>query len=73
MGNWKSLIHKPQDDKNYLVCWLKEDATYSSPHRAYYMEEDNRFFSLENSNSHPIVADIYMDMPDANEEKEAIK
>lgn len=61
---WKSFKERPQDDKNYLVAWLQADGTYSSPHRGYYIEEEGKFFSSENHNSHPIVCDIYLEIPD---------
>ena len=63
--DWKKVSEPPEDDRNYLVCYLQADGKYSGPHRAYYIEEENKFFSLENNNSHPIVADIYMDIPNA--------
>lgn len=62
MNNWKQVKERPQDDKNYLVSWLQADGTYSSFHRAYFLEEEGKFFSLENNNSHPIVADIYLEI-----------
>lgn len=62
---WKPITDKPQDFKNYLVCWLQKDnGKYSSPHRAYYVEEEGNFFSSENNNSHPILADIYLEIPE---------
>lgn len=61
---WKRTKDRPQDDKNYLVCWLQDDGTYSAPHRAYYMGYEDKFFSLENHNCHPIVADIYLEIPE---------
>ncbi len=64
-STWKHVHEKLKDDENYLVCWKKEDG-YSAPHRAYYIEEYGHFFSLENNNSHPIVADIYMKIPKVN-------
>ena len=55
----------PEDDKNYLVCWYdKDEMKYSSPHRAYWVKSLGQFFSLENNNSHPIVADIWGEMPE---------
>lgn len=53
----------PIDDKNYLVCWMNKDGKYSIPHKAYFIQEEGHFFSLENNNSHPIIADIYMEIP----------
>lgn len=61
--NWKNVRDRPQDDKNYLVSYLQADGTYAAPHRAYYLQEEDKFFSLENNNSHPIVADIYVETP----------
>ncbi len=55
--------HKPIDDKNYLVSWLNPQGEYSTPHRAYYLEDEDEFFSLENNNSHPIVVDIFLEIP----------
>ncbi len=63
---WKKVKDKPKDDKNYLVCWLQAEGKYSSPHRAYYVQAEDKFFSLENNNSHPIVADIYLEIPEIN-------
>lgn len=62
--NWLTLKTIPKDDETYLVSWLQSDGSYSAPHRAYYIEEEGKFFSLENNNSHPIVVDIYLEMPD---------
>jgi hypothetical protein len=62
--NWRHVSERPQDDKNYLVCWLQADGSYSSFHRAYFVEDEGHFFSLENNNSHPIVADIYLEIPE---------
>lgn len=61
---WKNLIIKPEDDRTYLVSYQRADGLFSAPHRAYYVEEENKFYSLENVNSHPIVADIYIEMPE---------
>jgi len=61
---WISIKDKPQDDKNYLVSWLQADGTYSTPHRAYYLIDEDKFFSLENNNSHPLVVDIYWEIPE---------
>lgn len=66
---WKHVKDRPQDDKNYLVSWLQSDGTYSSPHRAYYLIDEDKFFSLENNNSHPIVADIYLEIQDLPKSK----
>lgn len=67
MSNWNKT---PQDDKSYLVCWYdKDEKKYSSPHRAYYIASQGHFFSLENNNSHPIVADIWYELPSYEEEK----
>ena len=63
---WKKTEDKPEDDRNYLVCWLREDGTFSAPHRAYFLEDEGHFFSLENNNSHPIVADIFYELPTPN-------
>lgn len=68
MNTWKQVKERPQDDKTYLVCWWKADENcYSSPHRAYFLEQYGHFFSLENNNSHPIMADIYYEYPDPND------
>lgn len=63
--NWKKVIDIPDDTKNYLVSWLESDGKFSAPHRAYYIGCEGKFFSLENNNSHPIVADIYMEIPES--------
>ena len=62
---WKKLNEGPEDDETYLVSYLKSNGTYSSPHRAYYDEEEDKFYSLENNNSHPLIVDIYFkyDLP----------
>ncbi len=64
MSEWKKTSERPIDDKNYLVCWLQADGKYSRPHLTYFLEEEGKFFSLENNNSHPIIADIYMEIPE---------
>ena len=63
---WKhfNVANEPEDDKNYLVSWLDCEGSYSTFHRAYYMEMDRKFFSLENNNSHPLHVDIYFEIPD---------
>jgi len=61
---WKKARSRPKDDKTCLVAWLQEDGSYSTYHRAYYLEDEDHFFSLENPNSHPIVVDIYFEVPD---------
>ncbi len=61
---WLKLKEKLKDDKNYLVSWLRADGSFSSPHRAYYVLDEDKFFSLENNNSHPIIADIYLELPE---------
>jgi len=61
---WKYVKDRPQDDKNYLVSCLNLDGKYSAPHRAYYIEKQGSFFSLENPNSHPIIANIYFEIPE---------
>lgn len=57
-------LNPPQDDKNYLVAWLYCDGEYSTFHRAYYLESEGKFFSLENVNSHPLHVDVYFEVPD---------
>ncbi len=59
-----NISNKPIDDQHYLVSWLQSDGKYSAPHKAYYMEEENKFFSLENNNSHPLHVDIYFEIPE---------
>lgn len=62
MNNWNKT---PEDDKTYLVCWYDvTERKYSSPHRAYFVKSCNHFFSLENNNSHPIIADIWCELPE---------
>lgn len=64
---WKK-VEQPKNDQNYLVCWRQEDFTYSIPHRAYYDEQEDKFFSLENNNSHPLYVDLFIELPDPNQE-----
>lgn len=64
---WKDSVHKiylQEDDKNYLISYLRSDGTYSAPHRAYWVREEEKFFSLENNNSHPLIADIWTEIPE---------
>lgn len=62
---WKSIKeHKPEDDKCYLVSWLDASGEYSMPHRAYYLEPDEKFFSLETYNAFPLHVDIFMEIPE---------
>ncbi len=61
---WKNADDCPEDDKNYLVSYLQADGKYSSPHRAYYIKEEDKFFSLENNNSYPIICDIFIEIPE---------
>jgi len=61
---WKKVNDTPSEDCEYLVCWLQENMTYSCPHRAYYVEEEDKFFSAENHNSHPLIVDIYLEIPE---------
>lgn len=67
-SKWKKIADLPIDDKNYFVCWKDCEGKYSRPHLAYYVESENKFFSLENNNSHPIHVDIYMEMPEVPNE-----
>jgi hypothetical protein len=60
---WKKLHGRPEDDRYYLICWLTSENEYSIPHRAYYCKEEDKFFSLENHSSHPLVVDIYCEIP----------
>lgn len=62
--SWKNLKDRPIDDKNYLVSWLQADGTYSSPHRAYFVEEEGKFFTLEGYHSFPLIVDIYCEIPE---------
>jgi hypothetical protein len=60
---WKKCSdEQPEDDQTVLISYIDDQDTYSAPHRAYYLY--GRFFSLENNNSHPIVADIWMKIPE---------
>jgi len=63
---WKpfNIANRPTDDETYLVAWLESDGKYSATHRAYYMEVEGKFFSLENNNSHPLHVDIYFEIPE---------
>lgn len=61
---WKQVSDLPKDDETYLVAWLQADGTYSGYHRAYYVEEEGKFFSCENNNSHPLHVDIYLPIPE---------
>lgn len=63
-NKWKQVSERPVEDKIYLVAWLLVDGTYSPPHRACFLESEGKFVSLENYNSHPIVVDIYLEIPE---------
>lgn len=62
---------KPIDDNNYLVSWYQADGKYSLPHRAFYDEEEKKFFSLESFNQNPLVVDIFIEMASPNQENNA--
>jgi len=67
---WKKFTYeKPQDDDTVLVSYINCEGEYSSPHRAYYDLADGKFFSLENNNSHPIVVDIWIKVPQVDVDK----
>jgi hypothetical protein len=51
------------DDSNYLVAWKFVEGEYSTYHRAYYIPSENKFFSLENNNSHPLHVDAFLKIP----------
>lgn len=61
--NWKKLTEQPNDEASYLVCWLQADGKYSIPHRAYYVSDENKFFSMDTLHAHPLIVDIYMEIP----------
>ncbi len=63
--NWIEFndLAELQDDKNYLVAWRNCDGKYSTYHRAYYIAEEKKFFSLENNNSHPLHVDVFLQTP----------
>lgn len=63
-NQWKKLSDVPKDNKNYLVSWKDCKGKYHRPHAAYYFESENKFFSLENDNSHPLYVDVYMEIPE---------
>ena len=52
------------DRRDYLVRYMQPDGRYSNSHRAYWVHEEGKFFSCENQNSYPIVADIWLEIPD---------
>jgi hypothetical protein len=62
--NWSFDRFSLKDDATYLVMYKHADGRYSLPHRAYWVQEENKFYSLENNNSHPIVADFWMEIPE---------
>lgn len=64
IDKWKPKKVKPEDDQNVLVCWLKEDGKYSDPHRAYYIEEEDHFFSPDSIHAFPLHVDIWIEMPE---------
>lgn len=59
-------IEDLKDDCNYLVCYRNYEGKYSLPHKAYWIADEKKFFSLENNNSHPIHVDVYIEMPSLN-------
>jgi len=62
--NWTERYFNPlEDDENYLVCCKMADGSFTLPHKAYYIEEEDRMFSFENNNAHPICCDVYMELP----------
>ncbi len=70
MKEWK-YFHKCEcglnedlnDEAFYLVTYLLSDGSFGIPHRAYWVEEEEKFYSSENNNSHPIYVDFYIKMP----------
>lgn len=59
----KSDKKSPKDEQDYLVYWLRENGEYSSPCRAYYDANEDKFFSLEHLSGHPLHVDHYEEMP----------
>jgi hypothetical protein len=58
----------PEDDKHYLVCWFdRSTGKCSAPHKAYWLEAEGHFFSLENNNCHPLHVDVWHEMPELPE------
>ncbi len=65
---WKrfNVENRPLDDQICLVAWLQSDGHYSGLIRAYYEEDEQKFFSLESLNAHPLHVDIYFEIPEIN-------
>lgn len=67
VNEWKkptSVFSNLKDDKNYLVTWRDCEGKYSTPHLAYWIEAEQRFFSLQNNNSFPLQVDLYFELPE---------
>jgi len=57
------------DDKNYLIAWKDSCGDYSSPHLAYWMEEEGKFFLLHSWSAFPVIPDIFCEVPKLPEVK----
>lgn len=42
---------------------MEYDGKYHSLHRAYYMQDEDKFFSCENFHGFPLNVDIYCEIP----------
>ena len=62
---WNDVRKKlPEEDQNCLICYLEEDGDFIY-HRAYFCE--GSFRSLENHNSYPLVAELWIPIPECKE------
>lgn len=61
---WKSFNPLPNETNSYLVSWMREDRTFSEPHRAYWVASEERFFSSECGDlGFPLYVDIWTEIP----------
>ena len=62
---WNDVRKKlPEEDQNCLICYLEEDGDFIY-HRAYFCE--GSFRSLENHSSYPLVAELWIPIPECKE------
>ncbi len=53
----------PEDDEAILVSWVHSDGRYSSPLRAYYCKDEEKYFLIDSTFLVPIDCDMWIDMP----------
>ena len=63
-GIWKPTSIKPKDDQTVLVSWKGYGGHYKGPYRAYYVDDEHNFFSVDDNHAIPLKVDIWIEIPE---------